>query len=217
VLDVQEITFKIGGQSILDRLSFSVKEGENLLITGSSGSGKSTLLSLLAGFQKPAAGSIRFGGTDILSLSKRSADQFRADNIGFVFQTSHLIPFLTVQENLDVALSMAGKRASESEVIALLDRLGIKALAEQKAQDLSVGEGQRLGVARALIGRPKWIFCDEPTSALDDDNTAAMIALLKEEAARGDASLIVVTHDQRLKPHFENQLELQKLEAELAS
>lgn len=217
MLDVQEITFQIGGRPILDRLSFSVKEAENLLITGSSGSGKSTLLSLLAGFQKPAAGNIRFGETDILSLSKRMADQFRAENIGFVFQTSHLIPFLTVQENLDVALSMAGKRASENEIIALLDRLGIKALAEQKAQDLSVGEGQRLGVARALIGRPKWIFCDEPTSALDDDNTAAMIALLKEEAARGDASLIVVTHDQRVKPHFESQLELQKLETGLAS
>lgn len=217
MLDVQEITFQIGGRPILDRLSFSVKEGEDLLITGSSGSGKSTLLSLLAGFQKPKSGSIRFGETDILSLSKREADQFRADNIGFVFQTSHLIPFLTVQENLDVALSMAGKSASEDEITALLERLSIKALAEQKAQDLSVGEAQRLGVARALVGRPKWIFCDEPTSALDDDNTAAMMTLLKEEAARGKASLIVVTHDQRVKPLFDHQLELQKLEADLAS
>ncbi|MCG8493185.1 MAG: ABC transporter ATP-binding protein [Sneathiellales bacterium] len=213
MLDVQEISFKTGGRSILDRLSFSLKDGENLLITGPSGSGKSTLLSLLAGFLKPVKGSVHFGDTDIVSLSERALDQFRAEHIGFVFQTSHLVPFLTVRENLEVALSMAGKNASEKGITELLARLDIKGLEKQKAQNLSVGEAQRLGVARALVGRPNWIFCDEPTSALDDQNTAEMIALLKEEAARSKASLIVVTHDQRIKSLFDNQLDLERVEA----
>ena len=213
MLDVQEISFKTGGRSILDRLSFSLKDGENLLITGPSGSGKSTLLSLLAGFLKPTKGSVHFGDTDIVSLSARALDQFRAEHIGFVFQTSHLVSFLTVRENLEVALSMAGKNASENEITELLARLDIKGLEKQKAQNLSVGEAQRLGVARALVGRPNWIFCDEPTSALDDQNTAEMIALLKEEAARSKASLIVVTHDQRIKSLFDNQLDLERVEA----
>lgn len=179
------------------------------MILGPSGSGKTTLISILAGLLQPSSGSIHCDGQDLGTLSPSDYDEFRGQNIGFVFQTLHLIPFLTVRQNLMLACSLPDKAVSQDSAMKVLSRLGLADLMESKADRLSTGEKQRLAVGRAIIGSPKWIFCDEPTSALDDTNASAMLDLLKSEATQCGASLVIVTHDSRVKTAFEGEACLQ--------
>jgi putative ABC transport system ATP-binding protein len=205
MLKCTDVSYRVEGKVILDNISFSLKPEEHLLILGASGCGKTTLLSILAGLQKPDDGEVFYNDTSLYGLSESDRDQFRGEHFGILFQTFHLIKVLTVKQNLLLAQSMPGKPIDEARIYDVLKRLGLVEKLDQNVMHLSVGEAQRLSVARAVIGSPKWILCDEPTSALDDDNASAMLALLEEEAARCTASLVVVTHDKRVTKHFDTQ------------
>ncbi len=202
ILQCKQISHAIQGKQILSDISFTLEPEQHLLIHGPSGCGKTTLLSILAGLQKPDAGSVSYDKTMLYDLSEAERDHFRGNHLGILFQTFHLINVLTVRQNLLLAQSLPGKSIDESHLYDVLDRLGLADKSHQSAACLSVGEAQRLAVARAVIGRPKWILCDEPTSALDDQNTAALLKLLEEEATRCKSSLVVITHDKRVASHF---------------
>ena len=203
MLQCRKVSYRIQGKQIFDDISFELKPNHHLLILGPSGCGKTTLLSIIAGLQKPDSGQVLYNDTQLYGLTEVERDSFRGNNLGILFQTFHLINVLTVRENLLLAQSMPGKKIDESRIYHVLNRLGLADKSHQHAASLSIGEAQRLAVARAVIASPKWILCDEPTSALDDGNTKAMLHLLEEEASRCNASLIIVTHDKRVTKHFD--------------
>ncbi|MGR3811816.1 ABC transporter ATP-binding protein [Jiulongibacter sp. NS-SX5] len=179
--------------------------GEVLIISGKSGKGKTTLLHLLGGLLRPKSGSVVIGDTDITGLSDRGLDQFRGDHIGIIFQQSHYIAALTVLENLELVANQSHKN---TDFQSLLDALDMGDTASKLPENLSLGQQQRLSIARSLINNPLLLLADEPTSSLDDENCDAVAQLLKAQAEEKEASLIIVTHDQRLKDIFPNHIEL---------
>lgn len=182
--------------------------GEQWLLLGQSGSGKTTLLQLLAGLRTPTQGKITVGDTVINQLTARELDQFRGRQIGVIFQQSHFIRALTVGENLALARKLAGLSPDASLIQSLLEKLNVAHKLHARTQELSVGEQQRVAIARALANQPTIILADEPTSALDDHNTEQVVNLLRQQAESAGATLLVVTHDNRLKSIFEQQIEL---------
>lgn len=179
---------------------------ETLLVLGQSGVGKTTLLHILAGILKPKQGEVIIDNVSLYKQSGNKLDKFRGKNIGLVFQKPHFVQSITAEENLLLTQKMAGQRIDKKKVKDLLDRLGIEKRKGAKSHQMSQGEQQRLSIARALINEPKVILADEPTSALDDNNCEEAIKLLSFHAEEVNASLIVVTHDNRLKDTFSNQL-----------
>lgn len=200
------LTYTHPGQSQLSFPDISLSEGESMLVLGKSGSGKTTLLNLLAGLLTPQSGSVILGETDILKLSGAQLDLFRGKNIGLVFQKPHLLAPLTVRENLQVAQYFAKEHSQEIDFI--LKELGMGYKANASVQGLSEGESQRVSIARALVNRPQVILADEPTSSLDDENAAKVVQLLEDQAKKIGAALIIVTHDQRVKDHIANFIEV---------
>ena len=183
-------------------------KGEHWLILGASGSGKTTLLQLLAGLRTPASGEIRIGDTDVSKLSHAALDKFRGQHIGIVFQQPHFIESLNVEDNLVLAQSLAGKHIDREKIRKLVGRLALSHKLKSSTWSLSQGEQQRVAIARALVNEPAVILADEPTSALDDQNTQEVISLLEEQAQLAHATLVVVTHDARLKSQFPKQIVL---------
>lgn len=173
--------------------------GEHWLITGSSGSGKTTLLHLLAGLRQPDGGKVSVNGNNLADMRRAELDRFRGREIGIVFQTSHFVQSLNVLENLELAAFLAGKKTDKARNKNLLDRLGLEHKGRKKPHQLSVGEQQRAGIARAMVNRPSVVLADEPTASLDDENCRKMIELLRQECSESNATLITVTHDQRVK------------------
>lgn len=196
------------GQEIFKFPDLSLNTNENLLLLGKSGIGKTTLLHLLAGLLKPRKGTITLNETNINNFSPSKLDAFRGEHIGIVFQKKHAIQALTVIENLKARQYFSKSKIDESFINSLLEELDLLALKNRKPQQLSEGQLQRLGIAMAVIHKPKVIFADEPTSSLDDENCEAVIKLLKSQAESYNANLIVITHDQRIKPFFQNTIEL---------
>ncbi|MCP3928230.1 MAG: ATP-binding cassette domain-containing protein [Bacteroidetes bacterium] len=186
------------------------KKGEQWLLLGQSGTGKTTLLHLLGGLRSPQKGSVMVAGKDISQMKSSQLDQFRGQHIGIIFQKSHFLHALTVEENLLLAQQLAGVKTSKSRVSSLLEHLNIADKIHSKTTALSQGEQQRVAIARALINRPDVILADEPTSALDDANCQEVIQLIEKEAQEVGATLLVVTHDQRLKALFPNHIVLRK-------
>jgi ABC-type lipoprotein export system ATPase subunit len=186
----------------------SLPGGDHLAILGSSGSGKTTLLHILSGLLKPSAGSIHIHGESLYDLSPSKLDRFRGQSIGLIFQQAYFIQSISVEENLAWAQHLAGKKTDRNRIHLLLERLHIDHHRHHLASQLSVGEQQRASIARALVNKPAIIFADEPTSALDDPNAQAVIQLLQEQAKQDQASLVVVTHDGRIKPFFTDQIQL---------
>lgn len=215
MVELKSLTFAYPGERHLHFPDFSCAQGDQWLILGQSGTGKTTLLHLLAGLLKPQAGGIKIGATDLDELSETERDAFRGKNIGIIFQKTHLLGPLNVLKNLLAAQFFAHMPQKEERALALLERLQLSHKAKAKVQNLSEGERQRVGIARALINRPKLILADEPTSSLDDINCKQVVRLLKEEAAHQKATLLIVTHDARLKEEFEQHLILRA--ADLAS
>jgi len=204
MLTCSNISYKIKDKTIIDNISFNLKSGEHLLILGPSGSGKTTLLCLLAALTKPTSGNIKYDGCDVYKLKPEERDRFRGKNLGTIFQNFHLIKSLNVYQNIILPAQMVGGKTNPDQINYYLRDLGLEDKAKQKISTLSVGQSQRLAVIRSFINKPKWILCDEPTSALDDDNTAKLLKLLKSEAKKNKASLIIITHDKRVKSYFEN-------------
>ncbi len=208
MLEAKNITFSYNAQNTFSFPDFSCGDGEKKLILGGSGTGKTTYLHLLTGLLRPSGGSIVMNGTNIATLKSKELDQFRGKHIGLVFQTAHFIKALSVKENLSVPLWLGQKKANDSRISELLERLQIGHKLNAKINELSIGERQRVSIARAIVHKPKIIFADEPTSALDDKNTERVVSLLEEQAAQEEAALVIVTHDTRLKDLYKNRIEL---------
>jgi putative ABC transport system ATP-binding protein len=181
---------------------------EHLLLLGESGTGKTTLLHLLAGMLRPSAGSIVIDNQEITNLSSRALDRFRGARIGIVFQTAHFVHSLTVEDNLTLPQFLAGNASDKQRARDLLARMNLAHKLSSRPSELSIGEQQRVAIARALMNNPAILLADEPTSALDDKNASQVIDLLEAEARNTGASLIIVTHDQRLKGRFEKRVTL---------
>ncbi len=211
MLQTTDLQFAYGKNVLLRFPDILLQQGEHWLLLGESGSGKTTMLHLLGGLLSPQQGKICIGDTDIAQLSASRLDRFRGQHIGIVFQKSHFIRSLTVAENLLLAQKLAHAPLDRARVASLLERLQLGHKMHSKPSQLSIGEQQRAAIARALINQPNLILADEPTSALDDHNSAAVATLLEEEAKAAGATLLVVTHDKRLKDRFPQQIQLAAL------
>lgn len=181
---------------------------EQLLVLGGSGHGKTTLLHLLGGILPAMEGRILIKDTDITRLSPKKMDHFRGSRIGMVFQKAYFVKSISVEDNLLLAQKLGGKREDKNQINELLEHLDIHVKLKSYPSELSVGEQQRLSIARAVINHPDLILADEPTSALDDVNAERVASLLQNTAREQGANLIVVTHDRRLKDLFEKEMEL---------
>ena len=193
-----------------------LKRGQRLLISGFSGCGKTTLLSLIAGALKLQAGDIKFDGINYSTMSSLLLDQFRADHIGYIFQTLNLIPFLSVSENIALGVRFSQSRKSKvsnlsQEVLRLLSSLGLEREALKiPVSRLSVGQQQRVAAARALIGKPDLILADEPTSALDSDTTKKFLNEVMETFDSNKQAIIMVSHDASIAPYFDTVIDFNK-------
>ena len=206
MIETKSLKFSYDGKFVFEFPNIKLKNGENLLILGNSGIGKSTLLHNLAGILTPKSGSIKIFGNDISKFSEIEIDKFRGENIGIIFQRPHFVNSLTVKENLQLAKYL-GKNL-EGDIKETLRSLKILDKIDKKPNDLSQGEKQRVSIAIAIINSPKLILADEPTSSLDDSNCNNVVNILKEQASKKNAQLIVITHDSRLKKHFKTSLQL---------
>ncbi|RZK50238.1 MAG: ATP-binding cassette domain-containing protein [Pedobacter sp.] len=182
--------------------NWEINTGEKWLLGGQSGSGKSTLLHILTGILKPSAGIVSLDNVSLYDLSARKLDQFRAQKIGIIFQKAHFIKSLTLKENLMVAQSFAGFKVDGNRIKSVLGSLGIDSKLNAFPDQLSQGQLQRASIARAVINKPSLLIADEPTSSLDDNNTFIVLDLLKSQSELNGSTLVVATHDQRVKEAF---------------
>lgn len=228
VLQLRDIRFDYEqGQRLIDIGHFTINKGESIFLRGPSGSGKSTLLGLIGGVLTPDAGSVSIGGIDISDITAGRRDQIRADHLGIIFQQFNLLPYLSVIQNCILpcrfsatrkqkAIDMSGcvNAAAQNLVKAL--GLSEEHLA-RPVRELSVGQQQRVAVARALIGGPDLIIADEPTSALDHDNRDRFIELLNSQREVFGSSLLFVSHDSTLASHFDRAESLTDLNQRVAA
>jgi putative ABC transport system ATP-binding protein len=205
-------TYREGGRDhvVLDGLTATIRPGEHVAILGPSGSGKSTLLNLITGIDRPDAGTVRVGGTELTALSERDRTLFRRHHIGFVFQFYNLVPTLTVLENLLLPLELAGAVGEEEEARArrLLDEVGLEHRHGAFPDRLSGGEQQRVALARALVHRPTLVVADEPTGNLDEDTAERVTDLLEAMVAGECRTLLVATHSRELARRMDRVLRL---------
>jgi len=213
-IDVHNLRFawQRAAGNVLDIDTFTVYSGERVFLQGPSGSGKTTLLSLLGAVATPDTGDVWINGTNVSALRGSRRDQFRVDEIGFLFQMFNLIPYLTPLQNVLLPCRFSAKRNAaatrqrslHAEAMRLLSQLGINGnLVKQRASNLSVGQQQRVAAARALIGAPRLIIADEPTSALDADARIDFLHLLFEECNQTGATILFVSHDSALANQFD--------------
>ena len=208
MINVSNLVYTYPGGSAISFSDFTIRQGEHRLLLGESGSGKTTLLHLLGGLLKSQQGTIEINGIDIAKLNEAAFDRFRGKHYGFIFQKNHLIGALTVKRNLLMAPFLSGLPQSEARVDEVLQSLGLYEKRNARVSELSYGQAQRVAIARAIINKPDLILADEPTSALDDKNCERVSQLLLSVAAQNQATLVIATHDQRLKSVFENQIHL---------
>ncbi len=206
ILELSNIQHPLGDANarLLSLSSLTIEPARRLLLIGPSGAGKTTLLNIMSGLLQPAAGKAQLMGEDYAGINAAARDLLRRQHIGFVFQKLHLIGHLSAAENIHLAADIP----DHAHIRALMTRMNIADLAQRKASQLSHGEAQRVAIARALSHRPKIVFADEPTSALDDAHAEAVAKLLMDEAAANGAALVVATHDARLKPYFDDVMEM---------
>ncbi len=219
VLKLRKVLFRWQGRSSfsLSLADLTVSYGEKLLLLGASGTGKSTLLSVISGTLLPDQGSVEIAKTEITNLSASARDRFRAEQLGVIFQQFNLLPFGSVADNILLPLRFAPIRRNrvkdaKSEVARLCAALGLPVdIGREKASFLSVGQQQRVAVARALIGHPPLIIADEPTSALDINSQDAFLDLLFTQAQTQGTSVVMVSHDERLGPRFDRILHMEEI------
>ena len=197
-----------GHLTILDEVDFTVAKGEAVAIVGASGSGKSTLLGLLAGLDRPTAGSIHLAGVDLGALDEDACADLRGRLLGFVFQSFQLLPSMTALENVMLPLELAGDHAAETRARMMLARVGLAERTGHYPRHLSGGEQQRVALARAFVTMPRLLLADEPTGNLDAATGAAIIDLLFSLNAEQGTTLILVTHDEVLAQRCHRTLRL---------
>lgn len=208
MLETRQLTFDYNPAKQFTFPDVYCANREALLILGQSGRGKTTFLHLLALLLKPKSGSVIIDQTDLTQLSPSDTAAFRARHLGIVYQKPHFVRALSVMDNLLLANYLADKPQDKSRARALANQLGFGEQLTKKTHQLSQGEQQRVSIARSVMNQPDVILADEPTSSLDDENTARVVTLLRDQSEQIGASLIVVTHDQRLKDAFQNRVNL---------
>jgi len=191
----------------------TVNIGDKLFVEGQSGSGKSTLLNIIAGILSPQQGEVSIMGEDLTELAAIERDRFRANNMGVIFQQFNLLPYLSVRENIALSgVFVTDKSRTLSDLEPLLEALNLSYdLIERKASELSIGQQQRVAVARALYHRPPLVIADEPTSALDTRNRNEFIELFLEQTSAHGTTVVFVSHDQSLAQHFDRTVSMDDL------
>ncbi len=216
---LQEVRFAYrGGAPVLDIPDLHIARGERVFLHGPSGSGKTTLLGLISGVLAPTSGRVQVLGSELNAMRGAARDQFRAAHIGYVFQMFNLIPYLSVRDNITLPVRLSAARRArlngadpDAEAERLAQGLEIDALLAEPVTSLSVGQQQRVAVARALIGAPELIVCDEPTSALDADRRERFLELLFASIERAGSTLLFVSHDLTLALRFGRTIALPKV------
>ncbi|HER5551357.1 TPA: ABC transporter ATP-binding protein [Streptococcus pyogenes] len=203
-------TFQDGHHEInaLKATDFSIEAGEFVAIIGPSGSGKSTFLTIAGGLQTPSSGQLIIDGTDYTHLSEKERSRLRFRSVGFILQASNLIPFLTVQQQLELVDHLTGSK-EKAKANQLFDDLGIAGLKHQLPQELSGGERQRAAIARALYHDPALILADEPTASLDTEKAYEVVKLLAKESKEKNKAIIMVTHDDRMLEYCDKVYRMQ--------
>ena len=191
---------RYGATRVLSVPSWDAAAGEAWLLAGASGSGKSTLLNVLAGLTTPTAGRVIVAGQDLADLTGGARDRWRGRHVGLVPQRLHLVGAVSVADNLRLACTLAGLPVDEARVRALLEAVHVADLAQRLPRALSQGQAQRVAIARAVINRPALVLADEPTANLDDTHAAAALELLRTQALEAGATLVVASHDARVRP-----------------
>lgn len=217
-LQIKNLKFsfsKVKDKALISIPELKVNQGEKVFLFGPSGCGKSTLLEILSGVLSADSGQILINGQDLHLLSPAQKDQFRAENISYIFQNFNLLPYLNIFENITLPLSFKKDKIDfknvRVEVEELCRRLGILEHIDQSISQLSVGQQQRVAVARALISKPKVILADEPTSALDFDHRDQFLKLLFENCSEKNITLVFVSHDQTLKTLFDRTIAFKEI------
>ena len=219
ILNIKDIHYEWPGRIpfTLNVPDFSVHPAESVLLLGESGSGKSTLLSLICGTIMPSKGVVQVAGNDLSKLSASLLDQFRVEKIGIIFQQFNLLPFGSVLDNILLPLSFAPERRArvvqpKETARKLCTDLGLpENLLNMRASTLSVGQQQRVAVARAMIGEPALLVADEPTSALDESTQIAFLDLLFTQSQNNNTSLLMVSHDERLSKYFDRVVRMTEI------
>lgn len=187
---------------VLDIERFELGRGEQVVLLGSSGGGKTTLLNIIAGLRSPDAGRVLIDGTDVTALSEAARDRFRAERIGFVFQTFNLLPAFSALENVLLGMSFGGGRSDRKRATELLSRVGLSHRLHNRPGQLSVGERQRVAVARALANKPSLMLADEPTANVDAANQQTVLELVRDACREQNVSLLLVTHSPQVAEQF---------------
>ena len=190
-------------------VSVDFPAGQFTAIMGPSGSGKSTLMHLLAGLDRPTSGSVVLDGTELSKLDDKKLTDLRRDKVGFIFQSFNLLPVLSAQENIELPLSIAGRKPDRAWMDSLIATVGLGDRLRHRPAELSGGQQQRVAVARALASRPKVVFADEPTGNLDSKTSAEVLELLRRCVDEFGQTIVMVTHDARAASYADRLLELE--------
>ncbi|MEQ1802443.1 MAG: ABC transporter ATP-binding protein [Gammaproteobacteria bacterium] len=209
-LAVEALARRYGDRQVLGGVTFSVRSGEFVAVVGESGSGKSTLLNLIAGLETPDSGTVCIGGTDLMALDDDARTKLRRARVGFVFQSFHILPHLTVAQNVELPLVLLGAGVAErrARTAEMLRAVGLGDRLESAPRELSGGELQRVAVARALVHRPALVLADEPTGNLDPDTAGTVLALLGDQVRAAGAAGVLVTHSVLAAARADRVLEL---------
>jgi putative ABC transport system ATP-binding protein len=213
MFELEGVEHWYGSTRVLAVAAWRAAAGEAWLLAGPSGSGKSTLLNVLAGLIVPARGRVVVAGTDLRRLSPAARDHWRGRAVGLVPQRLHLVGAISVADNLRLAQTLAGTPADEARVRRMLEAVNVGDLARRYPRELSQGQAQRVAIARAVINRPALLLADEPTANLDDEHAAAALGLLRAQAQEAGATLVVASHDARVRPLVPNAFTLPAREA----
>jgi ABC-type lipoprotein export system ATPase subunit len=205
---VRGLAHRYGAVEALRLPDWKVAQGERWLVLGPSGCGKTTLLHVIAGLVRPSEGEVEVSGEHLGRLEGARLDRWRATTVGIVLQALHLVKHLSVRDNLRLAQYLAQVPQDDARINDILGALGVGEKAARRPTELSQGEQQRVAIARAVVNRPKLLLADEPTANLDDGAAVKVVDLLSEQAARHGATLVVATHDARVKGKFRERLTL---------
>lgn len=208
MFSLRDVRHAYNGATVLSVPAWQAEQGAQWLMLGPSGSGKTTLLHVLAGILRPSSGQVSVAGQELTALSPAALDHFRGKNVGVVLQRLHLIDSLTVTKNLLLAQYMAGEAQDAGRVREVLASLDMADKANARPHELSFGQAQRVAVARAVVNKPKLLLADEPTSNLDDGRCMQVLDLLLAQAQACGATLVIATHDQRIKARMPNHFDL---------
>ncbi len=216
LLEANEVSkvYQMGSTSVaaLDNVSMTIEEGEFVAIQGTSGSGKSTLLNMVGGLDHPTAGEVFFNAKPLGPFTKKEMARYRRYSVGMIFQNFNLIPTMSAEENVGLALAFGGLRGNQRRKRAeeLLERVGLADRLTHRPSELSGGEQQRVAIARALANNPKVLLADEPTGNLDSTRAHELLALLREMVNKDRLTILMVTHDRELATSFADRILLMK-------